>query len=522
MSWIRIKKLTKTFEAGNTTQIVFRDINFRLNKGDRVGVIGANGTGKTTLIKLILNQIDPDDGQVEATDGIRLGYFSQFSELSGEFSVLEELDNLFEDVHSTERALATIADDLSGASDEDMTRLLEEQAALFETVEQLDGWNYENKIDIVLTKLGFSDDHRLAPINELSGGWRNRAALAQLLLQAPDVLLMDEPTNYLDVAGLSWLEDWFRKFDGALLVVSHDRDFLDAVATKIIEVENHGLQVYEGNYSDYVPKKHFRFKSLERAFIHEQEMLVYEQEAISDRSRNRKLANIKKSKTKRPVDQIVTEIYQHLHVAKELCEVEGVSKSYRGQTLFAGLDLELRRGDRLAIVGPNGCGKSTLLGVLSGLVEPDSGRVRWRKGANPISYNDVLDHLDLNDTLSHAVNSMPNSLALAATRKSVNRFLALFQFSEMDLKQRLGDLSGGQRARVALIMCLLSGSPVILLDEPTNHLDLASAQVMERALLHFPGSLIVVSHDRFFLDKVATTTMTFLGDGAVVNTPVTP
>lgn len=519
MSWIRVKNVTKTFGP----RTVLRDVSFKLSQGDRVGLLGANGSGKSTLLKLILDQEDPDTGTIEITKDISIGYFSQFSELSGDVSVLEVLDAEFLEVHETEKALAKIADAFSEPMEPDeMDRLLLQQADLFEKMEQIDGWNYQNQIDTVLSKLGFSDEHRSLPISQLSGGWRNRAALAKMLLQAPDILLMDEPTNYLDVAGLRWLEGWFQNFKGALLVVSHDRDFLNAVATTIVEVENFHLQIYEGDYNNYVIKKHFRIKTLERQFVHEQELLAYEGEAINGRkaaqkaggkSLNRKLANIKKSKTRGPVDQIVTDIYRELQVSKELVEVTGLRKAYGQQTLFDDISLELRSRDRLAIVGPNGCGKSTLLKVLVGDERPDGGTISWRKGAEHVSYNQILEELDPNDTVSHAVNAAPGSLAFSATKKSVNRFLSLFQFSEMDLKQRIRDLSGGQKARVALVMSLLSGASVILLDEPTNHLDILSAQIMERALMHFPGAVVVVSHDRFFIDKVATRVLEFDGAG---------
>lgn len=520
MSWIRIKGVSKSYGK----RIVLKDIDFKVGKGDRVGIIGANGTGKTTVLKLILGLEDPDEGTIDTTDGVSIGYFSQFSELSGEQSVLEILDDSFVEIHQTNKALAEIADALSQPMDSDeMTRLLDEQATLFETMERIEGWTYENKIDTVLSKLGFNEEHRLLPISQLSGGWRNRAALAKILLESPDVLVMDEPTNFLDVAGLRWLEGWIQKFGGALLVVSHDREFLDAVATKIVEVENYKFQVYDGNYSAYVPKKHFRLKTLEREFIYEQELLAYEDAAIKNRSAkrsdnkslNRQLANIKKSTKRGPVDQIVTDIYTELHVSKELCEVTDLGMAYEDHQLFDGLSFDLRARDRLAIIGPNGCGKSTLLRILADEEAPQDGNVRWRKGTRHVSYNQIFDALDLTDTVSHAVSAMPDSLALAATKKSVNRFLSLFQFSELDLKQKLGDLSGGQRARVALVMCLLSGASVIVLDEPTNHLDITSAQVMERALSHFPGAVVVVSHDRFFIDKIASKILTFDGLGGV-------
>jgi ATP-binding cassette subfamily F protein 3 len=269
-------------------------------------------------------------------------------------------------------------------------------------------------------------------------------------------------------------------------------------------------------------QKQFRLKTLEQQFAHESELLAFEAEGIADRREAAKaasrtlgtqLATIKKARTPRPVDTIITEIYGGLHIKDVLCRVERLSKSYGDTVLFTDLTLEIRRGNRIVVLGANGSGKSTLLRVLTGDEPADSGDVVWANGTAVVSYNQVLDALDEDDTVTHAVNAMPGSLAFSATRKSVNRFLAMFQFSEADLKQRIGNLSGGQRARVAMAQCLLSGASVLLLDEPTNHLDLSSTQVMERALIHFPGAVVVVSHDRFFTDKIATRRLVF-GDGA--------
>jgi ATP-binding cassette subfamily F protein 3 len=265
-----------------------------------------------------------------------------------------------------------------------------------------------------------------------------------------------------------------------------------------------------------VREKPLRLKSLERQFEHEEELLIYEAEAIADRReamRNpnralkRRLANIKKQTAPRPVDKIITNIYRRLHVPNNICRAERISKAYEGQVLFENLTFEITRSDRIVIVGPNGCGKTSLINILAENVAPDTGRVVWSKGIGYAYYNQIFDELDLNDTVTHAVNI--TGLAYIAPRKQVNRFLSLMQFSEMDLTQRIGTLSGGQRARVALAKALLSGAQVIILDEPTNHLDLTSTQVMERALAHFPGAVVVVSHDRFFIDKVATRLLVF-------------
>lgn len=521
MSWIRLAGVSKTYDE----KPVLREIHFRLSSGDKVGLIGRNGTGKTTLLNLMLGRESPDVGSVEVSDDVTIGYFSQFSELSGNTCIVEQLDGLFADVHVVEEELATLAAALDTVRDEaTTTRLLTRQADLFGRMEVMDGWTYRNRIDTVLTTLGFSAERRNLPLAQLSGGWLNRAALARIILQEPDVLLMDEPTNYLDIEGLRWLESWFQRFRGALVVVSHDRHFLDAVTARIVEIENYHLHEYDGNYSEYVRKKQLRLKTLHRKFVHEEELLAYEQEASKNRREfagnpsaalRRRLATIKKSATPRPVDRIVTSVYDGLYVSNDLCRVESLTKAYGEDRLFADLSFDVHRGDRLAIVGPNGSGKTTLIDVLTGGVAADSGQVVWSKGIRFSYFNWVFDNLESDDTVSHAINAAPGSLAFHAPRRKVNRFLSLFQFSEVDLQQKIGTLSGGQQARIALAQCLLSGAAVVILDEPTNHLDITSTQVMERALAHFPGAVIAASHDRYFIETTCDRTLSFAAGGVV-------
>ena len=521
MSLVRLNDVSVSFER----TLVLREAFFRLEPGDRVGLIGKNGTGKSTLLKLVLDQLPPTSGTVSVQDGVKIGYFSQFSELDGSRSVVEVLDDIFAEVRAVEAELAGIdAAMADGATDPaTLDRLVERQAELFEDMARLDGWDVDREIDTALTRLGFNEAHRTCPIDALSGGWRNRASLAKILLEKPDILLFDEPTNYLDVAGVEWVEAWFKGFHGAAIVVSHDRAFLDGVVNRIVEVENHHLHEYSGDFSAYVVEKQLRFKTLQKQFVYEAELLAYEAEGIASRREaardkgrglGKRLSKIRKSKGPKPVDRIITEIYQGLHTKDCLCEVRGVSKAFGDQVLFDDVSFDIRRRQRLAILGPNGSGKSTLLRVLTGQTAPDRGTVEWTRGQHFMSYNMMLDELDPNDTVTHAVNALPDSLALRATRKAVSRFLTMFQFSEADMRARIGTLSGGQRARVAMAQCLLSGASVLVLDEPTNHLDMTSAQVMERALAHFPGAVVVVSHDRFFIDKVATQRIVFADDGS--------
>ena len=525
MSLIRLQNVSKQYGSN----LVLREVFLRLSRGERVGLIGKNGTGKTTVLRLILGREEPTEGTVEVDEGVRIGYFSQFSELNGEVTILEVLEELFAEIHAIEEELLEIEIELEESpSETELNRLLNRQAALFEEMDQRKGWTYQNRIDTVLTKLGFSDTYRKRPIDQLSGGWRNRAALAKILLEEPDVLLLDEPTNFLDIQGLEWLEEWLQKLRGAAIIVSHDRHFLDSVVNRVVEIENYHFQEYRGGFTHYIREKPLRIKTLERQFVHEEELLAYEAQAIVDRREaakdpsrvlERRLANIKKSAAPRPVDRIVTGVYRGLHVRNDLCGAEAISKAYGDQVLFRDLTFEIHRSDRIAVIGPNGCGKTTLLKVLVEDESPDSGRIKWSKGTGFIYYNQVFEDLDPSDTVTHAVNAWFDAhgvgLGWRAPRKQVNRFLSLFQFSEMDLRQQLGTLSGGERARVALAQCLLSGASVILLDEPTNHLDMTSTQVMERALMHFPGAVVVASHDRFFIDKIATRLLVFEGEGRV-------
>jgi ATP-binding cassette subfamily F protein 3 len=518
MSILRFQNVSLSYERAQ----VLREVYFKLDAGERVGLIGKNGSGKTTLLRLILGQLEPSAGRVELDAGLKLGYFSQFSELDGALSIQDVLSQLFAEVRGWERELAELEVGIERAGATDLAPLLERQAELIELMNHRDGWDWERHVDTALTRLGFSAIRRAQPIAELSGGWRNRAALAKCLLEQPDLLLLDEPTNYLDIAGVAWLEAWLAQFAGGAIVVSHDRRFLDRVVDRMVEVENYHLHEYTGNYSAYVREKQQRVKTLERQFLHEEELLVLEAEAIRDieaarrdpgQRLRRKLAVVKQRQEPRPIEAIVTSLYQGLHVPDLLCRAERLAKAYGEQQLFRDLSFELNNRDRLAIVGPNGGGKSTLLRILTGAEAPDAGRVIW-PGELPIAdYNQMLAEIDPDDSVTHAVNIM--GLVRLAPRKQVNRFLGLLRFSEYNLNQRIRDLSGGQRARVALAQCLLSGAAALILDEPTNHLDVSSIQVMEQALIHFPGAVIVVSHDRFFIDKVATRTLVFDGAGNV-------
>jgi ATPase subunit of ABC transporter with duplicated ATPase domains len=515
VSLLKLRDVEMRFEE----LLVLREVHFRLAQGERVGLIGKNGTGKTTLLKLILEQLDPTSGSVELRRGLRVGYFSQFSELHGDESTLQACQAVFGALRGAEAELETIALELADEPDEKRQgELLDRQAELLDLMDAHDGWGVDVRIDTVLTKLRFSEQHRTCLIDELSGGWRNRAALARILLEAPDVLLLDEPTNFLDGDGVAWLEDHLCGFGGAVIVITHDRTFLNRVATRVVEVENNRLQDYPGNYTQYVRLKQTRLKALDKQWEHEETLLVCEAEDIARLNARKsatktasKKARVRRSRVPRPVDKIITGIYGELKVPERVLVAEGIAKGYGDVPLVRDFDLEIRRGRRLAITGPNGCGKSTLIRVLVGDEQPDAGTLETF--VEVAYYNRYLDELDPDALVWKAVNQA--KFVRDFPRKKIQRFLELFRLSEADRSKRIRELSGGQKARVALAQCLVSGAGLVVLDEPTNHLDITATQVMERALVRYPGAVLVVSHDRLFVEKVATGRLVFDEDGRV-------
>ena len=526
MSIIRINAITKKY--GSKT--VLHNIFLKADKSEKIGLVGKNGSGKTTLFKLILGREQPDEGVIEIDDGLSFGYFSQFSELSDEECILDILDREFDRVHELEKELSKIENDISNCKDErELKIFVNKQMELFAEMDRLDGWNYNYKISTVLSKLNFSDEHQILPVAQLSGGWRNRASLALLLIQEPDVILLDEPTNFLDTEGVNWLAEWVGKSQATVIAVSHDRCFLDAVTSKIVELENNRIYEYEGGYSDYIRQKKLRSKDIEREFVHEEELLIMEENAIKDRAElqkilksgkntnnkfERKVANITKKITPLPAETVVTSLYQGRYVPNKILNVENISAHYGKNKIFEDVNFELFGGERMAIIGRNGCGKSTLIKTLTGEIKPSLGKIIWGSGATVIYFNEILDELDETDTVTHNINIYGD--AYGAPRKKVNKFLQLFGFSEYTIADRIGNLSGGQKARVALAKCLLSGCNTIILDEPTNHLDITSIQSMECALVNFPGTVIFVSHDTFFIDKTATRILVYK-DGTFEN-----
>jgi|GEM_PF-615042 len=532
MSVIRIGSVTKRY--GRHT--VLHNVSLRVGKGERLSVVGRNGSGKTTLLRLISGAEEPDSGTVEVDAGLSVESFSQFTELGGDSSIEEVLDREFKAIHDLAGALDAIGAEIDAAGpagggadggsggERRLRELIRRQTEMLAEMERLGGWNYGHRIETVLTRLGFVGGHRSLPLSGLSGGWRNRAGLALMLLRDPDVILLDEPTNYLDAEGVEWLTEWVSKGKATVVAVSHDRSFLDGVSDRMVELENNRIYEYVGGYAAYVRQRRIRGGELGRDFVHEEELLAMEENAINDRAElakalkasragkgglGRRIADIKKKVTPPPSGTIVTSLYQGMKVPDMTLGVSGLAVGYGGEPVIKGVGFDLYGGERMAIVGRNGCGKTTLIKALLGLVAPSAGKVAWGGGVKHAYFNGVLEGLDPDDTVTHNVNVHGD--AYGAPRKAVNRFIRMFGFSEASLGDRIGDLSGGQRARVAVIKCMISGCNAIVMDEPTNHLDIPSIQAMEYGLVSFPGSVLFASHDAFFIDKVATRVLVYEG-----------
>lgn len=513
MSIIRINGISKTYGR----HPVLRDVWLKIDRGERIGLIGENGSGKTTLFRLLLDREEPDSGTIEIDDGLTIGYFSQFSELEEDRTIEAILDDEFHDVHELERALSEIETEIeqAAASGGDFDKLIRRQTALFEKMDRIDSWNYRYKIDTVLTKLHFSDVHRRCTVSELSGGWKNRCSLAQLLIRNPDIILLDEPTNYLDTDGIEWLAGWLTSSGRTVITVSHDRAFLEEVSTKICDIENCKIYEYSGSYADYIRQKQSRLREIENDGRNLGELLVMEENAIRDRVElnkriragksedsglGRQLANAAKRSSQTASEKTVASLYWDLYVPEKTVDVWHLDAGHDSKTVVHDVNFFLCGGERLGIVGPNGCGKSTLIDTLLERIPRINGKVTWGGGSR-VFWNELLDEMNPNESV---IQTISGGMTIDASRKKIRKFIQMLGLSDDMLNVRVGNLSGGQKSRVALTKALISGATTIILDEPTNHLDIATAQVLELALMNFPGSVIFTSHDRFFIDKVAT------------------
>jgi ATP-binding cassette subfamily F protein 3 len=487
-----------------------------VRRGEKIGLVGPNGAGKTTLFQIIAKQDDADRGHVEYATGSRVGILEQDPTYDEERTLVEEvrsgLGPLYELQAEAERAAAALAT----ASPAEEAKLHKKYDALQLELHRLGAYAIDHRVEEVLHGLGFVDAQFSQRMRELSGGQRNRAALARLLLARPDVLLLDEPTNHLDIVATEWLEKYLADTDQAVILVSHDRYFLDKVTTRILELYEGTTVDYPGNFSKYWELKEERNKVLERTFEKQKEFIAktedfirrnhYGQKATQAKDREKKLERLERVDRPREIPLPVMGFGQPRRAGDWVFDLEGVTKGFGGEPLFRDVTLRVPRGERVGIFGPNGAGKTTLLRTILGELEPDAGKVR--RGTNvDIAYYDqqlasIPDDVDLIEAVRPANNPM-------MTPGQIREVLARFALKGEIVSQRVGSLSGGERGKVALARLSALMANVLILDEPTNHLDLWACSALEKNLLAFEGTLLFVSHDRYFLDRVATSLIVF-------------
>ena len=502
MSIVVAEGLAKSYGA----QDVFWDVSFRIARGDRIALVGPNGVGKTTLLKLIAGLEAPTAGRIHRARRLRIGYLPQEAELAGHRTLRQEMLTVFADLRAQEAELRRLEREMADPARRD--RALKRYGKLLEEFELAGGYDFEHRIDRVLTGLGFREDEHRYPLAILSGGQKTRALLAKLLLQEPDLLLLDEPTNHLDLAAMEWLEDYLSEWKGSFVVAAHDRYFLDKLVEQVWELEFGHLEQYPGNYSRYVQLRAERLERREAEYRAQQEYIAKTeafirryragQRAREARGRQKRLAHLQRLERPRRARTMKLSIETDLRGGDLVLTTKDLAVGYR-TALFTCPDLCLRRGERAALVGPNGSGKTTFLKTIVGQVRPLRGEVRLGHNVRVGYLAQAHEGLNRDNTILEEILEVRN-LPLQRARTFLGRFL----FSGDDVFKRVGDLSGGERSRVALARLTLEGANFLLLDEPTNQLDIPSREVLEEVLADFEGTILLVSHDRYLINALAT------------------
>ena len=515
---LTIQNLHKAF-GGN---VVLKDVNLTLQDHQRMGLVGVNGCGKTTLLNILAGREHEDGGTVSMMKGLRVGYMEQQYQAQGDSTVVEEMKKVFEPVFAMEEKLRALEHEMTEASEIELKRMGETYARLNDAFEKADGYAWKSSIQGVLAGLGFKKEQYDQPARLLSGGELTRLCLAKLLLQKPDLLLLDEPTNHLDLSALDWLEHYLSEYKGTLLVVSHDRYFLDHVCTHISELLLGTLEQYTGNYSSYMTQRAERFEIRMRAWEQQQRMIAREEAIIARyksfnreksikaaESREKRLEKVERLERSEDEHQVRFRFEAKRRTGDDVMFIRDYSKSFGDRTLFKNVNLSLRAGDRVALIGPNGIGKSTLLKCLVGEEAPDTGSVRWGANVDTGYYDQKQEGLHPNKTVLDEVwDAFPR-----LEQYQVRGALGLFLFTGEDVFMPIHTLSGGEKGRVALTKLMLHKDNLLLLDEPTNHLDMDSREVLEDALENFEGTILAVSHDRYFINRFATRVAVLTEDG---------
>ena len=507
------------------TDVIIDKASFHVNAGDKVGIVGRNGAGKTTLLNMLTGELGIDEGEFFVSQNTRIGYLKQRDNFLKEHTVREAMDHIFDHLHRLEEEIHRAADAV--AANPDDVRLQEKLDALQREYDMKGGYTYKSEITGILSSMAFGEEFYDKKISSLSGGERTRLALAALLLEKPDLLLLDEPTNHLDIGTLKWLEQYLSSYKGTIMIVSHDRYFLDRTVNRIFEVENHKVYCYDGNYTAFAAKKSQRRESELRAYNNQQREIARQEEMIRRmkqhnteklvkraQSREKRLEHVERlTRPEGEMGRMKIHFKQNFQSGNDVIMAEGLAKEFgRGadrKRLFENAALDIKRGERICIIGPNGVGKTTLLRMIMGELAPTEGRLK-------VGHNVTFGYYDQGQLLLNENNTVLEELKESYrlyTDTEMRSILGRFLFRGDDVFLTVGSLSGGEKARLSLLKMMLSGANTLILDEPTNHLDIDSKEVFEEALLEFPGTAIVVSHDRYFLQRIPTRILELTREG---------